>query len=60
MDHNTIDKGAEGIMGKANFIELNGIKKVFGEVVALDDVDFSVRQGTFHGLLGENGAGKST
>ncbi|NMA92565.1 MAG: ABC transporter ATP-binding protein [Firmicutes bacterium] len=47
-------------MGKANFIELNGIKKVFGEVVALDDVDFSVRQGTFHGLLGENGAGKST
>ena len=32
----------------------------FGEVVANDSVDFEVRAGEVHALLGENGAGKST
>jgi general nucleoside transport system ATP-binding protein len=41
-------------------VELKNIRKVFGEVVALDDVDFSIEKGGIHGLLGENGAGKTT
>lgn len=37
-----------------------GISKAFGNVQALDRVDFELRHGEIHGLLGENGAGKST
>lgn len=41
-------------------VEMSGISKSFGSFKALDNVDFSVRKGTIHALLGENGAGKST
>jgi general nucleoside transport system ATP-binding protein len=41
-------------------LEMRGITKRFGDFVALDSVDFSVRAGEIHALLGENGAGKST
>jgi galactofuranose transport system ATP-binding protein len=41
-------------------IEALGIVKVFGQHRALDGVDFTVRGGEVHALLGENGAGKST
>ena len=41
-------------------LELRGIRKRFGGVVALDGVDFDLRAGEIHALLGENGAGKST
>ena len=37
-----------------------GITKVFGDVVALDQVDVSVARGQIHGLVGPNGAGKTT
>ena len=37
-----------------------GIAKSFGGVAALEHVDFSVRKGEIHALLGGNGAGKST
>ncbi|MEP7241871.1 MAG: ATP-binding cassette domain-containing protein, partial [Devosia sp.] len=37
-----------------------GISKSFGGVQALRDVDFSLAAGDIHGLVGENGAGKST
>ena len=36
------------------------IRKSFGSFVANDDVDFTIRAGELHALLGENGAGKST
>ena len=41
-------------------IELKGIRKVFGNVVANDEVDLSVRKGEILALLGENGSGKTT
>ena len=41
-------------------LRMEGIGKVFGPVVALQDVTFCARPGTVHALCGENGAGKST
>jgi len=41
-------------------IEVRGLKRSFGEVVALDGLDLDVEPGTVFGLLGPNGAGKTT
>ncbi|MBE9604289.1 sugar ABC transporter ATP-binding protein [Acetobacteraceae bacterium H6797] len=41
-------------------LELRGLTKTFGRLRALDGVDFTLRAGEIHALLGENGAGKST
>jgi sodium transport system ATP-binding protein len=41
-------------------IEVSGLSKRFGAVVALDDVSFAAADGRITGLLGPNGAGKST
>src|SRR5678815_628560 len=47
-------------MADAPLLELKGITKRFPGVVANDHVDFELRAGEVHALLGENGAGKST
>ena len=41
-------------------LEMRGINKNFPGVKALQDVDFTLRKGEIHALMGENGAGKST
>jgi len=41
-------------------LEMRHVSKSFGGVKALRDVDFSILHGEVHGLVGENGAGKST
>src|SRR2546425_8390432 len=41
-------------------LQMRGVSKAFPGVKALDHVDFSIRRGEVHALMGENGAGKST
>ena len=41
-------------------IETEGLTKYFGETPAIKDVDLHVKKGEIYGLLGRNGAGKTT
>ena len=41
-------------------IELRGVRKTFGDIVAVGGIDLDVPRGTTYGLLGPNGAGKTT
>jgi ribose transport system ATP-binding protein len=52
VDHATVRQDA--------IVSMRGIAKHFGGTRAVDDVDFEVRPGEVHALLGGNGAGKST
>jgi len=47
-------------MEKDTVISIQKIRKSFPGVLALDNVDFTLRKGEIHALMGENGAGKST
>lgn len=41
-------------------LEIKKMNKTFGPITALKDVDLQIRRGQIHGLIGENGSGKST
>ncbi len=49
----------EHLQGEAT-LSVEGLKKVYGKVVAVKDVSFSMKSGEIIGLLGPNGAGKTT
>jgi ABC-2 type transport system ATP-binding protein len=53
-------EGQDGLMDDSTVIEMDGVVKRFGSVVALDELDLTVARGEVHGFLGPNGAGKST
>ena len=47
-------------MQESCLLEMRHISKIFPGVKALHNVDFTLRKGEIHALMGENGAGKST
>jgi branched-chain amino acid transport system ATP-binding protein len=47
-------------VGTANALELRGVTRMFGALVALNDVTLSIRPGERRAVLGSNGAGKTT
>lgn len=57
---NAVEEGARATRSIAFALEARGIVKSFPGVLANDRVDFDLRPGEIHALLGENGAGKST
>ena len=48
------------VPGAEYLLEVEGVRKAFPGVLALDDVSFRLKRGQVHALMGENGAGKST
>lgn len=58
MTENT--SAARGNADREIILEVRGVTKTFGPVVALNNVDLTLRKGDVLGLIGENGSGKST
>jgi len=44
----------------SDVLELNGLTRRYGDLVALDDLSFTVAEGQMFGFVGPNGAGKTT
>jgi branched-chain amino acid transport system permease protein len=65
-EHKTIPTGMPELASRPHpergvtLLEVDGVRKQFGGLVAVDDVSFTVRAGEIVGLIGPNGAGKST
>jgi len=47
-------------MPDSNFLQIEGVRVVFGGITALDGVSMNVESGRVHGLIGPNGSGKTT
>lgn len=47
-------------MANGIIFEAKHMRKIFGPTIALKDVDIQIKRGEIHGLIGENGSGKST
>jgi ABC-2 type transport system ATP-binding protein len=47
-------------MEGSDVLELRGLTRRYGDLVALDDLSFTVREGQMFGFVGPNGAGKTT
>ncbi len=56
----TSDTESEPAVDADTILEVDGLEKRFGGIVAVDGTSFSVERGTITGLIGPNGAGKST
>jgi len=50
----------EKMQAEGPVVRTRGLTKKFGDLIAVNNVDFELRKGEIHALLGENGAGKST
>jgi ABC-type sugar transport system ATPase subunit len=55
-----LQTNGQASMNKNYLLEMRKITKEFPGVLALDNVDFNLRNNEIHALMGENGAGKST
>jgi branched-chain amino acid transport system ATP-binding protein len=53
-------RGGNGQDGAGPILEVRGVRRSFGGIVAVDDVWFSLRRGEILGIIGPNGAGKTT
>lgn len=60
MEQTTSQRGPEGKRTGATLLETRKLVKTFPGVIANNSIDFDLRAGEVHGIVGENGAGKST
>jgi ABC-type glutathione transport system ATPase component len=49
-----------GPVGRSDMLELRGLTRRYGDLVALDDLSFTVAEGQMFGFVGPNGAGETT
>jgi ABC-2 type transport system ATP-binding protein len=56
----TVPVSSNAARNRAGTVELNAVRKCYGDFVAVDDISFSIQPGKIYGLLGPNGAGKTS